>query len=157
MLSLDELKQYNNGCLTDLFISRIFQEYRTYKNEDPPHLYEMDYKQFLDFTLAMENQKTPQSLKWFWKILDINKVGYIDINVMKIFFNQVLNAIELEHKQTVEVNCLDVCDEIFDMAKPVDPCRITLKDLIACGVGDTIVSMLIDVTEFLSMDNSEST
>jgi serine/threonine-protein phosphatase 2A regulatory subunit B'' len=152
MLSINELKHYNNGCLTPLFISRIFQEYRTYKNDDPPFLYEMDYKQFLDFTLAMENQKTPQSLTWFWKILDIDKLGYIDINVIKIFFSEVLNSIVTDHKQSVEVNCLDVCDEIFDMVKPVDPCRITLKDLISCGVGDTIVSMLIDVTEFLSLE-----
>ena len=112
----------------------------------------MDYKQFLDFTLAMENQKTPQSLTWFWKILDIDKLGYIDINVIKIFFSEVLNSIVTDHKQSVEVNCLDVCDEIFDMVQPVDPCRITLKDLISCGVGDTIVSMLIDVTEFLSLE-----
>ena len=154
MLCKNELKLYNSSSLTNLFIERIWQEYRTYKNEETG-LYEMDYKQFLDFTLAMENQKTPQSLQWFWKILDINKLGYIDLNIIKMFFNQVLTEIVSEHHQTVEVNCLDVCDEIFDMAKPVHPCRITLKDLIECGVGDTIVSMMVDVSEFLSYDGGD--
>jgi hypothetical protein len=30
-------------------------------------------------------------------------------------------------------------DEIFDMACPKDPSRITLRDLIACGTGGIIV------------------
>ena len=153
MLSKDELARYNNGSLTKLFVERIFQEYRTYKNEETGE-YEMDYKQFLDFTLAMENQKTPQSIRWFWRILDVNKCGYIDAGMVKMFFNQVLQGI-VDHNQPVEVNCLDVCDEIFDMAKPKDPSKITMSDLINCGVGDTIVSMLVDITEFLSYDTSD--
>ena len=153
MLSQEELARYSNGTLTTLFVERIWQEYRTYRSDETGQ-YEMDYKQFLDFTLAMENQKTPQSLQWFWRILDVDKKGYIDADVVKLFFNQVLAGIAA-HNQPVEVNCLDVCDEIFDMAKPKHPCRITLKDLIDCGVGDTIVSMLVDVTEFLSYDTSD--
>ena len=153
MLSKDELARYNNGSLTDLCVERIFQEYRTYKNEETGQ-YEMDYKQFLDFTLAMENQKTPQSLRWFWRILDVDKKGYIDAGIVKMFFNQVLAGIAA-HNQPVEVNCLDVCDEIFDMATPKDPYKISLKDLINCGVGDTIVSMCVDITEFLSYDTSD--
>jgi Ca2+-binding EF-hand superfamily protein len=153
MLSKEELSRYSNGSLTTLFVERIWQEYRTYRSEETGQ-YEMDYKQFLDFTLAMENQKTPQSLQWFWRILDVDKNGYIDAGIVKMFFNQVLAGIAA-HNQPVEVNCLDVCDEIFDMAKPKHPCRITLKDLIACGVGDTIVTMLVDVTEFLSYDTSD--
>merc|ERR1712098_300291 len=50
----------------------------------------------------------------------------------------------------------DVSDEIFDMAKPLDPLRITLADLLRCGVGDTIVTMLTDYNGFWQYDNRES-
>ncbi|KAH7962409.1 hypothetical protein HPB52_015960 [Rhipicephalus sanguineus] len=50
----------------------------------------------------------------------------------------------------------DVKDEIFDMVKPEDPCKITLKDLIRCGKGSTVVSILIDVNEFWAYDNRDT-
>ena len=50
----------------------------------------------------------------------------------------------------------DVKDEIFDMVKPQDPLRITFQDLVNCGVGHTIVSMLTDVSGFWAYDNRET-
>lgn len=70
MLSKSELKQYGTGMLTDVFIERVFQECLTYEGE-------MDYKAFLDFTLAMENKKDPSSLQYFFRILDVRQKGYL--------------------------------------------------------------------------------
>ena len=55
-----------------------------------------------------------------------------------------------------EVNIEDVKDEIFDMVKPEDPTRMTLQDLCRCGQGDTVVSMLTDVSGFWAYDNREA-
>lgn len=154
MLSKSELARFNNGSLTSLFIDRVWQEYRTYRNEDT-NVYEMDYKQFLDFTLAMENQKTPQSIRWFWRLLDVRKEGRIDASIIKMFFDEVLRGI-VAANQPVDVSCEDVCDEIFDMVKPADPRFITVKDLIKSGVGDTVISMLIDTSDFLSFEQHEA-
>lgn len=49
----------------------------------------------------------------------------------------------------------DVKDEIFDMVHPKDPLRITLQDLIDCGNGDTVVSILIDLNGFWTYENRE--
>jgi hypothetical protein len=46
----------------------------------------------------------------------------------------------------------DVKDEIFDMAKPGTPFAITLQDLLTCGQGDIIISMLIDAKAFYEYD-----
>jgi serine/threonine-protein phosphatase 2A regulatory subunit B'' len=46
----------------------------------------------------------------------------------------------------------DLKDELWDMAKPAMPYCITLQDLIKCGVGDTIVSMLTDAKAFYDYD-----
>lgn len=47
-------------------------------------------------------------------------------------------------------------DEIFDIAKPELPKAITLNDLIKCGQGDVIVSMLIDAKAFFDYDQREN-
>jgi len=50
----------------------------------------------------------------------------------------------------------DIKDELWDMAKPQSPYCITLQDLLRCGQGDTIVSMLIDAKAFYNYDQRES-
>ena len=67
MLNKMELARYSPG-LTTIFIDRVFEELQTFEGE-------MDYKTFLDFVLAMENKKTPQSLHYFWRILDVFHKG----------------------------------------------------------------------------------
>jgi serine/threonine-protein phosphatase 2A regulatory subunit B'' len=85
MLKKEELSRYSSG-LTNIFIDRVFEEYQTYEGE-------MDYKNFLDFVLAMENKKSPQSLQYFWRILDVYHKGAIDTFVINMFFRAVIDKL----------------------------------------------------------------
>jgi serine/threonine-protein phosphatase 2A regulatory subunit B'' len=143
LLRKSELIKYGWG-LSEIFIDRIFEEYLTFEGE-------MDYKTFLDFVLAMENKKTPQALQYFWRILDANHKGAIDSFVINMFFRPIVQKLE-----KFGFNVDDVKDEIFDIAKPKLPFAITLQDLLACGQGDIIVSMLIDAKAFYEYDQRES-
>eukprot|EP00274_Cyanoptyche_gloeocystis_P003848 CAMPEP_0196660466 /NCGR_PEP_ID=MMETSP1086-20130531/39914_1 /TAXON_ID=77921 /ORGANISM="Cyanoptyche gloeocystis , Strain SAG4.97" /LENGTH=417 /DNA_ID=CAMNT_0041994893 /DNA_START=59 /DNA_END=1309 /DNA_ORIENTATION=- len=135
LLSPAELQRYGQGTLTPVFVQRVFQEYNTYNGE-------MDYKTFLNFVLAMENKKTPQGLRYFFQLLDVQKRGYLTIWDVNYFFRDVLRCMREHNYDTVGVE--DVKDEIFDMVKPKDELQISLADLESCKVGDTVVSMLID-------------
>lgn len=146
MLKKSELARYSGG-LTTIFVDRLFEEYQTFEGE-------MDYKTFLDFVLAMENKKTVQSIQYFWKILDVYKKGAIDTFVINMFFRAIIQKLETKEKFGFRVE--DVKDEIWDMAKPKLPYALTLEDLTTCGVGDTIVGMLIDAKAFYEYDQRES-
>ena len=156
MLKKSELARYSSG-LTDIFIDRIFEEYQTFEGE-------MDYKTFLDFVLAIENKKTPQSLSYFWKILDVFNKGAIDTFVINMFFRYLNFKIrigrsviqELESRQKYGFRVDDLKDEIWDMAKPELQYCITLSDLERCGRGDIIVSILIDAKACYDYDKRES-
>lgn len=146
MLKKTELARYSGG-LTSIFVDRLFEEYQTFEGE-------MDYKTFLDFVLAMENKKTVQSIQYFWKILDVYKKGAIDTFVINMFFRAIIQKLETKEKFGFRVE--DVKDEIWDMAKPTHPYALTLEDLTTCGVGDTIIAMLIDAKDFYEYDQRES-
>lgn len=146
MLKKTELARYSGG-LTSIFIDRLFEEYQTFEGE-------MDYKTFLDFVLAMENKKTVQSIQYFWRILDVYKKGAIDTFVINMFFRAIIQKLETKEKFGFRVE--DVKDEIWDMAKPQHPYALTLEDLTTCGVGGTIIAMLIDAKDFYEYDQRES-
>ncbi|GBG30910.1 Serine/threonine-protein phosphatase 2A regulatory subunit B'' subunit gamma [Hondaea fermentalgiana] len=151
MLSRAEIQGYGTGSLTSAFIGRVFEECLTYDGE-------IDYKTFLDFVLAMETKKSAQSLAYFFRLLDVRKQSYLDRFCIRYFFSEIVQKLrELDgggaDADVVRVD--DVCDEIFDMCNPRDPCRITLADLVRSGIGDTIVTMLTDLSGFWAYDNRE--
>ncbi|CAG0883280.1 unnamed protein product [Darwinula stevensoni] len=150
MLSKEELQRYGTGMLTSVFIDRVFQECLTYDGE-------MDYKTYLDFVLALENRKEPQALQYFFRILDVEGKGFLSVFSLNYFFRASSCAIQAQLKSHGQepVNFEDIKDECFDMVKPKDPTKIMLKDLINCGRGDTVVSILIDVNGFWTHENRE--
>ena len=124
-------------------VERVFQECLTYEGE-------MDYKTYLDFVLAMENKKEPQALHYLFRLLDVRHDGHLDCFSLNYFFRAIQE--EMRRHGQDPVPFLDVKDEIFDMVAPLDPLKITLQDLVACGKGDTVVSVcIIFLSAFSSM------
>ena len=82
------------------------------------------------------------------------KKGAIDTFGINMFFRAVIQKLEMRDKTGFRVE--DVTDEIWDMAKPKVPFAITIEDLINCGQGDIVVSMLIDAKAFYEYDQRES-
>ncbi|XP_033120249.1 serine/threonine-protein phosphatase 2A regulatory subunit B'' subunit gamma-like [Anneissia japonica] len=146
MLSKDELARYGTGTLTPVFLERVFQECLTYDGE-------MDYKTYLDFVLAMENRKDPQSIQYFFRLLDVQGRGYLNIFALNYFFRAIQDQMRQHGQEPVSFE--DVKDEIFDMVKPADPLRITLQDLIQSSQGETVSSILIDLNGFWTYENRE--
>ena len=146
MLSKDELARYGTGTLTSVFIDQVFQVCLTYDGE-------MDYKTYLDFVLALENRREPQALQYLFRILDVQQSGCLNVFALNYFFRAIQEQLKAHGQEPVPFE--DIKDEVFDMVKPADPLRITLQDLVNCGQGDTVVSILIDLTGFWTHENRE--
>ncbi|EFA06388.1 serine/threonine-protein phosphatase 2A regulatory subunit B'' subunit gamma [Tribolium castaneum] len=147
MLNKSELAGYGSGTLTQPFLDRVFQTLLTYSGE-------MDYKTYLDLVLALENRAEPQALAFLFRILDINNQGYLDSFTLNYFFRAIQEQMRAHGAEAVSFE--DVKDELFDMVRPKDPEKITLNDLIACGQGDTFVSILIEFHRFWAYENREA-
>ncbi|KAJ8925834.1 hypothetical protein NQ315_009686 [Exocentrus adspersus] len=147
MLSKAELAGYGTGTLTKPFLDRVFQTCLTYGGE-------MDYKTYLDLVLALENRNEPQALAFLFRILDIKNCGYLDSFTLNYFFRAIQEQMKAHGAEPVSFQ--DVKDELFDMVRPKDPEKITLADLLACGQGDTFISILIEFQGFWAYENREA-
>jgi len=149
MLSKKELLNYQGGSvsLTETFIDRVFQECLTFEGE-------MDYRTYLDFVLAMENRKESQSIQYFFRLLDIDHKGYLNSFDLHYFFKDIQKYMESNYPEPIQFE--DVKDEIFDMVKPKDPLKITLKDLLRSGCGVTVIQILTDFNGFWMYENREA-
>lgn len=50
---------------------------------------------FVDVILALENKNTPQSIRFLWKILDIDKRGYLTPLNISYFFRVCFSKFNL--------------------------------------------------------------
>ncbi|XP_070073020.1 serine/threonine-protein phosphatase 2A regulatory subunit B'' subunit gamma-like isoform X2 [Drosophila takahashii] len=149
----------NDNCFSMPAVLEVYEKYldldkdhdafevcRTYNGD-------MDYKSFLDFYFAMENRKSLPSMHYIFRILDINQQGYLTAQTLRYFYDGI--EARLKTSKTEGVKFQDLKDEIFDMVRPRDPLKITLKDLINSGQGDTVLSILIEFDKFLAYEYRE--
>ncbi|KAK6914529.1 Calreticulin/calnexin [Dillenia turbinata] len=153
-LSKQELREYADGTLTEIFIERTFDEHVRRGKRGGGNAREMDFESFLDFVLALENKDTPEGLTYLFRCLDLHGRGFLITADIHTLFRDV-------HQKWIEGGNYELCiedvrDEIWDMVKPADPLRITLADLLGCKQGGTVASMLIDVRGFWAHDNREN-
>ena len=93
MLSKGELLGYKGSSkipvqLTHFAVTRIFEEMITYTGSDGSET-EMDYKTFLDLVLAIENRESLQSMRYFFRLLDVDHCGMITAPIIAIFFRDI--------------------------------------------------------------------
>lgn len=149
MLSKSELAKFgeSKNRFTQSFIDRVFEETVTYDGE-------IDFKGFVDFYLAIYNKSQPQSLYYFFKILDVNKKGYLDMLTIYTFFKDIINLLHSNGQE--EISFQDIYNEILDMVKPADVSKgISYGDLVKSGQGDIVVTLLTDFNGFKDYENRE--
>ncbi|GJR04059.1 probable serine/threonine-protein phosphatase 2A regulatory subunit B'' subunit TON2, partial [Tanacetum coccineum] len=76
-LSKQELREYTDGTLTDIFIERAFDEHLRRGKSGNANAREMDFESFLDFVLALENKDSPEGITYLFKCLDLNGRGFL--------------------------------------------------------------------------------
>lgn len=146
LLSPTELARAQNGTLTATFLSRVFQEVRTYGGE-------LDYKSYLDFVLATELRTTHASMRYIFTMCDMRRRGRLELLEIRHFFSDVARGMAAAGHEVADIG--NICDEIFDMVHPANPSYITLEDLVRSKVGHTVLHLLTDVAGFWQYDNRE--
>jgi serine/threonine-protein phosphatase 2A regulatory subunit B'' len=180
MLSRDELAAYGGGQYTRAFAERLFEECHTFAAAGggapagaaapakagggggggaapaggaPGGAPEIDFKTYLDVVLASEYRGSVPSLRFFFRLLDVQHRGAFGLPEIRHFFGLVRDALVASGHEPVDT--ANVSDEILDMVFPAAPGRITLNDLRRCRVGATVCAILFDAQAFVAFDTRE--
>ncbi|GJS60804.1 probable serine/threonine-protein phosphatase 2A regulatory subunit B'' subunit TON2 [Tanacetum coccineum] len=153
-LSKQELREYADGTLTDIFIERALDENLRRGKSGNANAREMDFESFLDFVLALENKDSPEGITYLFKCLDLNGRGFLTTADIHTLFRKVKKLLTLNRLKTGFPAYMG--EASWDMVKPADPLRITLSGLLSCKQDGTVASMLIDVRGFWAHDTREN-
>lgn len=132
---------------TTLAYERLFNEYVPYQTGN-----EMDYKCFINFVLALENPTSEQSIKYFWKLLDLDYSGRLTPRKIKYFYEAIRSSLAGSYDTPLAEH---IVVEVFDALGCNSEEGATLQDMIQSKQGQVVISLLLDVDGFWRYDNRE--
>jgi serine/threonine-protein phosphatase 2A regulatory subunit B'' len=151
MLSRHELRNYSGAQITRMAVDRVFAECPTYDGL-------LDYKGYLDLVLSIENPAREASVRYFWRLLDVDKTGKVGYREIHGFLDDVIKRLDpCCSLQYTSYSPLCLFDEMLDMMSIPTLDYMTLKDALKYPkVGGVVLHMLIDAQGFYNHDNREN-
>lgn len=151
MLSESEMRNYNDASFTHLAVARVFEVHTSGTSNEF-----LDYKRYLDFVVATEHPGALQSVKYFWKLLDLHDThDFIHVDVLRCFCREV--AARLGDAQLMTITGDSILAEIIDMINPADHEKVTFGDLTRSNQHGTVLPLMLDFRNFYAYDCREQT
>lgn len=148
LLSTSELAEYGSKTYSDVFMQRVFQEFHTFSGK-------LDFKNYLNFVLMIRYKQTPESIRHYFRLFDLEQKGCLTSLEVMYFLNSMLKKMPLVCPDNMGYVADDIRDEIFDLSRPLIPDKITVQDIIRCRSGDIIVGIMTDALRFYNYDQRE--
>ncbi|KAJ3363615.1 Serine/threonine-protein phosphatase 2A regulatory subunit B'' subunit gamma [Allomyces arbusculus] len=142
LLSRAECQRLCNGVLTSRFLDQLVAAHGGRG---------LSWPAYLAFQVAASDVHRPASIQYLFHVLDVDGTGVVDEHAVRAHATGVLDALEAMHGESgFEVD--DVVNEVFDMARCATTRMLTARALVACGVGGTVLRILVDMHGLLQYD-----
>lgn len=144
-LSIEQFKNFEGYKFTDVFLERLFEVLQLIDGE-------IDFSEYTRFYIALNNIKTPQGTKYFFRIFDLNNDGKIDQSDINFFYKEILNEYLNSAKDPKYTGNFDYfLSQLFDIIS-CQSTDVTEKLLIDSNNQDVFFKILFDVSTFIKWE-----
>lgn len=132
---------YNLGMRT---VNRIFDEIpRKFVSEEK---YMMSYEDFIYYIISEEDKTSSTSIKYWFKVIDLNNEGIITKKEMEYFYEEQIEKLKNNKKEVIKFK--DVLKKITNLIPPEKENKWTLKNFLDNPKNSSIVfNMLLNMNK----------
>ena len=132
---------YNLGMRT---VNRIFDEIpRKFISEEK---YMMSYEDFIYYMISEEDKTSPTSIKYWFKVIDLNNEGIITKKEMEYFYEEQIEKLKNNKKEVMEFK--DVLKKIINLIPPEKENKWNLQNFLDNPENASIVfNMLLNMNK----------
>ena len=132
---------YNLGMRT---VNRIFDEIpRKFISEEK---YMMGYEDFIYYMISEEDKTSPTSIKYWFKVIDLNNEGIITKKEMEYFYEEQIEKLKNNKKEVMEFK--DVLKKIINLIPPEKENKWSLQNFLDNPENSSIVfNMLLNMNK----------
>ncbi|KAJ8031254.1 Serine/threonine-protein phosphatase 2A regulatory subunit B'' subunit alpha [Holothuria leucospilota] len=152
LISKEDLARHQDQAISPKIIDRIFSPGTVLSPKSVADGL-MSYTEFVFFLLSEEDKKTPMSIEYWFRCMDIDGDGYISMYEMEYFYEEQLIRMENMGIETLPFE--DCLCQMLDLVKPSCGDKISLCDLKSCKLAYIFYDTFINLDKFLEHEQRD--
>ncbi|KFP86524.1 PREDICTED: serine/threonine-protein phosphatase 2A regulatory subunit B'' subunit beta [Acanthisitta chloris] len=147
-----DLARHNDHAISNRMIERIFSGAVT-RGRNAQKDGKISYADFVWFLISEEDKKTPTSIEYWFRCMDLDGDGALSMYELEYFYEeqcQILENMAIEPLPFEDCLC-----QMLDLVKPQHEGKITLHDLKRCKMTNVFFDTFFNIEKYLDHEQKD--
>ncbi|XP_026635668.1 serine/threonine-protein phosphatase 2A regulatory subunit B'' subunit beta isoform X3 [Microtus ochrogaster] len=113
----------------------------------------ISYADFVWFLLSEEDKKTPTSIEYWFRCMDLDGDGVLSLYELEYFYKEQMQRLDARAIEPLPLE--DCVCQMLDLVQPRIPGKITLPDLKRCKLAHVFFNTFFNVDKYLDYEQRE--
>ncbi|XP_006638957.2 serine/threonine-protein phosphatase 2A regulatory subunit B'' subunit beta isoform X1 [Lepisosteus oculatus] len=147
-----DLARHNDHAISHKMIERIFSGAVT-RGKRAHKEGRMSYADFVWFLISEEDKKTPTSIEYWFRCMDLDGDGVLSMYELEYFYEEQCQR--LENMAIEPLPFEDCLCQMLDLVKPKTEGKITLHDLKKCKLSHLFFDTFFNIEKYLDHEQKD--
>ncbi|TEA40565.1 hypothetical protein DBR06_SOUSAS16510029 [Sousa chinensis] len=152
LIDAQDLARHNDHAVSTKMIERIFSGAVT-RGKKVQKEGKISYADFVWFLISEEDKKTPTSIEYWFRCMDLDGDGVLSMFELEYFYEEQCRRLD---SMAIEALPFEDClCQMLDLVKPQSEGRITLHDLKRCKLASVFFDTFFNIEKYLDHEQRE--
>ncbi|XP_044945171.1 serine/threonine-protein phosphatase 2A regulatory subunit B'' subunit beta isoform X3 [Mustela putorius furo] len=152
LIDSQDLARHNDHAISSRMIERIFSGAVT-RGRKVQKEGKISYADFVWFLISEEDKKTPTSIEYWFRCMDLDGDGALSMFELEYFYEEQCRRLD---SMAIEALPFEDClCQMLDLVKPQSEGKITLRDLKRCKLANVFFDTFFNIEKYLDHEQKE--
>ncbi|XP_047621615.1 serine/threonine-protein phosphatase 2A regulatory subunit B'' subunit beta-like [Phacochoerus africanus] len=152
LIDAQDLARHNDHAISSRMIDRIFSGAVT-RGKKVQKGGKISYADFVWFLISEEDKKTPTSIEYWFRCMDLDGDGALSMFELEYFYEEQCRRLD---SMAIEALPFEDClCQMLDLVKPQSEGKITLSDLKRCKLAGVFFDTFFNIEKYLDHEQRE--
>ncbi|XP_044288899.1 serine/threonine-protein phosphatase 2A regulatory subunit B'' subunit beta isoform X1 [Varanus komodoensis] len=147
-----DLARHNDHAISNRMIERIFSGAVT-RGRKVQKEGKLSYADFVWFLISEEDKKTPTSIEYWFRCMDLDGDGVLSMYELQYFYEEQCQ--KLDNMAIEPLPFEDCLCQMLDLVKPECEGKITLRDLKKCKMANVFFDTFFNIEKYLDHEQKD--
>lgn len=152
LVGRQDLARHNDHAISTKMIERVFSGAVT-RGRKVQKEGKISYADFVWFLISEEDKKTPTSIEYWFRLMDLDGDGALSMFELEHFYEEQSRRLDCMGIEALPFQ--DCLCQMLDLVKPQSPGKITLRDLKRCKLANVFFDTFFNIEKYLDHEQKE--